>query len=171
LNVQPFEPRPILAAFERNYVPYVLIGGLARVIRGADEITAGVDICPSLRAEALQALQTALEELEARNGKPAVIDEQTFAEKPVHAYRTRHGELKVIAEPAGTRRGYEDLRMGATYEPLGQGLRPRVASVGDLARMAAALAREKDIARLPELRRMMELEVTLQRELGLEIDL
>jgi hypothetical protein len=35
-----------LAALHRNYVNYVLIGGLARVIRGADEVTGGVDVCP-----------------------------------------------------------------------------------------------------------------------------
>ena len=44
-----FDPRGLLAALHRNDVSYVLIGGLARVIRGTDEVTSGVDVCPALR--------------------------------------------------------------------------------------------------------------------------
>jgi hypothetical protein len=83
--------------------------------------------------------------------------------------RTAKGELKLVPEPAGTRKGFDDLRRGATREHIGHGLRPRVASVPDLARMAASLGREPDIERLHELRRIMELEVGLQRTLGLEL--
>jgi hypothetical protein len=32
-----FDPRGLLAALEREYVAYVLIGGLARVLRGTEE--------------------------------------------------------------------------------------------------------------------------------------
>ncbi len=42
----------------------------------------------------------------------------------------------------------------------------RNAPLADVARMAAALARPQDLQRLPELRRLLELEVTLQRGLG-----
>ena len=59
-----------------------------------------------------------------------------------------HGELKIVPEPAGTRGGYDDLRRAATREPIGKGLRPRVASTADLARMLAALGREPDMPRL-----------------------
>ena len=37
-----FDPRGMLAALERNYVNFVVIGGLARVIRGTDELTSGM---------------------------------------------------------------------------------------------------------------------------------
>ena len=76
--------------------------------------------------------------------------------------------MKVVAHPAGTRKGYDDLRRGATREHIGHGLRPSVASVADLARMAAALGRTQDVERLGELRRIMEVEVRMQRTLGLE---
>lgn len=72
--------------------------------------------------------------------------------------------LEVVAEPEGTR-GYDDLRYAATREPLGEGLRPSVASPGDLARMLGALGRETDIERLRTLRRVIE----LVRGLGLEM--
>jgi hypothetical protein len=45
-----FDPHAILAGLERNYVDYVLIGGLAQVPRGADHVTAGLGICPSFAA-------------------------------------------------------------------------------------------------------------------------
>ena len=79
---------------------------------------------------------------------------------------TPHGELCVVPVPAGTR-GYDDLQRAAVREPLGQGLRPAVASKGDLARMLSAFGREADVEKLRQLRRLIELE----RELGLGIDL
>jgi hypothetical protein len=68
------------------------------------------------------------------------------------------GGLSIVSGPAGASGGFADLRRPATKEHLGHGLQPLVASTGDLARMAAALHREEDIRRLPELRRTMELE-------------
>ena len=68
-----------------------------------------------------------------------------------------------MPEPAGTRGGYDDLRRAATREPLGKGLRAQVASLGDLARMLAALGREQDQPALQQLRHLRELEATLSR--------
>ncbi len=161
----PFDPRAVLSALEREYVAYVLIGGLARVLRGTDETTSGVDVCPSVRADNFQRLERALTSLGIEGDVPSQATLQT--PEPV-TLNTPGGIVKVACEPAGTRKGYEDLRRGATREHLGRGLRPNIASVADLARMAAALGRDQDLARLPELRRILELEITLQRELGRE---
>jgi hypothetical protein len=161
----PFDQRGVLAALEREYVAYVLIGGLARVLRGADETTDGVDLCPSLREDNLQRLQRALAGLGIEGEVPSSAELRASAPLTLE---TSLGTVKVVGEPAGTRKGYNDVRRAATREHLGQGLRPSVASVADLGRMAAALGREQDLARLPELRRILELEVTLQRGLGLE---
>ncbi|MGI8595400.1 MAG: hypothetical protein ACR2ML_13750, partial [Solirubrobacteraceae bacterium] len=67
-------------------------------------------------------------------------------------------------------RGYDDLRRGATREHIGEGLRPNVASVADLARMSAALGRDHDLVRSRELRRILEVEVGMQRTLGRGIE-
>jgi hypothetical protein len=83
---------------------------------------------------------------------------------PVVVVATDRGEVKIVAEPAGTR-GYEDLRRPATREPLGRGLQPSVASIDDLARMLAPLGREEDREKLRALRRLAELE----RGLALEV--
>ena len=184
-NEEAFDPRGVLAALERNRVGHVLIGGLARVLRGTDEVTSGVDVCPALRpAENLERLALALEELGARRAdrRRLLVDEEALASEPVIRLRTSMGELQLVASPAGTRRGFEDLRRGATREPIGRGLRPQVASIEDLARMSAALAyelgresgreaerlRALEIEHSRELRRIMDAEPELQHTLGLE---
>jgi hypothetical protein len=156
-----FDPRAILAALERNYVDYVLIGGLARVLRGNDEITRGVDICPALSANNDERLAQAGLELDSRPAtrrRPALA-ELTPGAADVINLKTTAGVLKLVPAPAGVPGGFTDLRRAATREHLGYGLQPLVASTADLARMAAALNRDQDAARLPELRRIMELEV------------
>ena len=165
----PFDPYAIVAALERQRVKYILIGGFARVIQGAEELTHGVDLAPSLRAENLRRLGLALADLGAErvDRKKLVLDEPTIRQDPLLALRSPEGELKIVPEPAGTRGGYDDLRRAATREPIGKGLRPSVASIGDLARMLAALDREQDLPRLQQLRQLQELEHGLTRELEL----
>ncbi len=156
-----FDPIGLMQTLERHRVTYIVIGALARVIQGSDELTAGVDVVPSRRPENLRRLGLALEELNARRPGGRPLLEGSLSGEPQLELETDRGELKIVPEPAGTR-GYEDLRRAATREPLGSGLRPSVASVGDLARMLAALGREQDLAPLRTLRRLAELE----RELG-----
>jgi hypothetical protein len=162
----PFEPYAILTALERRRVTYVLIGGFARIIQGTEELTRGLDLTPSLRAENLRRLGLALNDLDARlpNGKRPEPD-RDLPRQAVVELRTDVGELKIVPEPAGTRGGYDDLRRAATREPIGRGLRPRVASIGDLARMLAALGREQDLPPLQQLRTLAELERSLIREI------
>jgi hypothetical protein len=154
-----FDPYAILAALERQRVSYVLIGGFARVLHGTEESTNGLDLAPSLRDENLRRLGLALDDLDARlsNGKRPALDSD-LQPHDLLDLRTEAGDLKVVPEPAGTRRGYDDLRRAATREPIGRGLRPSVASIGDLARMLAALGREQDLLPLQQLRTLAELE-------------
>jgi len=135
-----------------------VIGGLARVIEGADEVTRGVDITPSTKSDNLRRLVAALGEL-------GVSEPGLDLEEPT-TVMTAYGELRVVPVPAGTR-GYDDLRRAAIREPIGQGLRPAVASKGDLARMLSALGREEDLEKLRQLRRLIELE----RDLGVGLTL
>lgn len=159
-----FDPYAVLTALERQRTTYVLIGGFARIVQGTEELTSGLDLTPSTREENRRRLALALDELDARlpNGERPELD-RDLARGPVLELRTRAGELKVVPEPAGTRGGYDDLRRAATREPIGRGLRPRVASIGDLARMLAALGRERDLPSLQQLRTLAELERTLIR--------
>ena len=145
----------MLQALDRRRVNFVLVGALARVIQGAEELTDGLDITPSMRPENLQRLEQALNDLHATtaDGKPLALTQDTALAE----LATDRGELKVVPEPTGTS-GYDDLRRAATREPLGSGVRPEVASLGDLARMLAASGRADDLARLHSLRRLAELD-------------
>lgn len=155
-----FDPLAILAALDRHRVTYIVVGGFARVIQGAEETTRGVDLVPSTREENIRRLDLALQELNVRtpSGGALSLDQSTL-HKPVVAVTTDHGELKLVWEPAGTG-GYDDLRRAATREPLGRGLRPSVASIGDLSRMLSALGRQEDIPKVLAMRRLAELEIS-----------
>jgi hypothetical protein len=153
------DPYGLLEALDRHRVTYVLIGGFARVVQGTEEMTYGMDVTPSLREENLRRLERALHDVDARRagGGALTLDQDALAAKPVHELETRYGELKLVPEPAGTR-GYDDLRRAATREPLGRGVRPSVASIGDLARMLSALRDDERLPQLLQLRRLTELE-------------
>jgi hypothetical protein len=157
---QRSDPRSILTGLQAAGVSSVVIGGLARVARGSDEVTRGVDICPSLLPANLARLGAALTEMDAarRDGRELIVDEAHLRAEPVIELSTAFGELKLVATPAGVPRGYEALRAGASTEHLGGGLRPEIASTGDLIAMSAALRRDEDLKRMPALRRILELE-------------
>lgn len=158
-----FDPYALLQALERQRVTYVVVGGLGRVLHGSEEITDGLDIVPSTREENLRRLGLALEGLNARrpDGTSPVL-ERDMVGLGVLELETDAGELKIVPEPAGTQ-GYDDLRRRAERPPLGQGLRPAVASVDDHARMLAALSREQDRQPLEVLQRLIEIEHEIGR--------
>lgn len=155
-----FDPRGLLAALDRHRVAYIVVGAFARVIQGADEVTLGVDIVPSLREDNLRRLDAALGELggRRRDGREPALARSGELEDVVEL-TTDRGELKIVPRPLGTG-GYEDLRRAATYEHIGQGRKPAVASLGDLSRMLAALGREDDMPKLLDLRLLTELEIS-----------
>lgn len=150
-----FDPYAILGSLERNRVAFILIGGLARVIHGTDEITHDVDICPQPRPDNLRRLERAIDELGGQ--------ERQSADPGVHEYSTSGGGLSVIAEPSGIARGYEGLRRQADRVPLGQGVRVNVAGVPDILRNLEAMSRELDESLAGQLRTMVDLE----RRLGI----
>lgn len=149
----PFDPIRMLQTLDRHRVNYIVIGAFARVIHGADEVTDGLDITPSPRPENLRRLGLALQELGVATAPE--LDQPT-------AIQSDAGGMKIVLEPQGTG-GYDDIRRGAAREPLGAGVRPAVASTGDLARMLAASG--TDPARLQGLRHVAELDASLGRRL------
>lgn len=163
-----FDPIAVLQALDARRVTYIVIGGLGRVIHGSDELTDGIDVVPSTKEENLRRLGLALDDLNARapDGKPPLL-ESDLGRQPVLELTTDAGELKIVPEPAGTR-GYDDLRRAANREPLGHGVRPSVASLGDLARMLAATGRQQDLEPLHTIRRLVELERERSRGLSIE---
>lgn len=166
-----FDPYALFSALERHFVAYVVIGALGRVLQGSGEVTNGLDLCPSLKDDNLRRLSDALVEIDAQTsqGKPVVL-ERDLVGRPALELRTEAGTLTVVPEPAGTR-GYEDLRRRARNEPIGQGLRPMVAAVDDLARMLSVMNRERDRLPLRTMQRVIELGPEIRRGLDRGIDI
>lgn len=158
-----FDPLGVLATLDRHRVAYIVVGGFGRVVRGTEEITRGIDVVPSAKPDNLRNLSDALSELGAQHKDGQEATAADLDRDPVELVTDR-GEVKIVAEPTGTR-GYEDLRRAATREPLGRGLRPAVASTDDLARMLAAWGRDEDRAKLRQLRQLAELERGIALEL------
>jgi hypothetical protein len=157
-----FDPYALFDALERERIYYVVVGGFARVVHGTAERTAGLDIVPSLRDENLRRLGRVLEAFDAvgADGGPVAL-EKLVAGEPLHV-QTAAGEMRIVPTPWGTR-GYDDMRIRANRENLGQAVRPPIASIVDLTRMLEASHRPEDAERLARLRRMMELEHQLVR--------
>ena len=78
-----FDPYAILRELDQQRVTYVVVGGLARVIQGSDELTDGIDLTPAPFQRNLDRLQTALENLNARraDGKSVELGENTLRQR------------------------------------------------------------------------------------------
>jgi transcriptional regulator with XRE-family HTH domain len=152
----PLDPYRILQDLEEQGVDYILIGSLARVLVGADEVPGGVDLV--FPKGARFATDDALKAI-ARPAPGAMgLDGDAWV------YLSAGGAfIKALETPMGTK-GHRDLRRRAERVHLGGGLRPRVAAPGDLVRMMEALGRPEQADQLEAMRRVVELD----RGLGLE---
>jgi transcriptional regulator with XRE-family HTH domain len=144
-----FDPYAVLGELDEAGVEYILVGSLARVLQGADEIPEEI-------------------ELVIPKGTRVATDDAilTFAMRGVGVerdgdawfYRVTGGALMRVREvPEGTK-GHRDLRRRAERVHLGGGLRPWVASPGDLVRMMEARGRSAEAAQLEAMRRVVELD-------------
>ncbi|MDQ3090207.1 MAG: hypothetical protein M3R46_00810 [Actinomycetota bacterium] len=160
-----FDPYVILRELQEARVYFVVIGALARVIQGSDELTRGLDLTPSVSPQNLEKLQQALENLNARrpDGKPLDVRGLDPEREPVIVLESDAGEIKIVPQPTGTR-GQDDLRHRARRESLGEGLRAEVASAGDLVRMLEAHGKADPIT-LETMRRVIELDRGLSWDL------
>ena len=93
-----FDPRLVLAALQRAGVSFVVIGGLARVIRGSDELTWGVDICPSVLDANRGRVEAALDELQAEGSLPAATDQKwgSSRDRPLRSFRRRRADAEIV---------------------------------------------------------------------------
>ncbi len=152
-----FDPLGLLRVLVRHGVRFVLIGGYAATVRGAELVTGDLDICYARDQENLERLAAALRELGAKLRGPGVPDDLPFR---LDALTLRHGDsftfstsagpLDVLGTPSGTR-GFPDLDAGAGDADLGDGLVIRVVSIDDLIRMKRAAGRAKDATHLEHL--------------------
>ena len=165
---QPFDPYAILAALERQRVTYVLIGGFARVIQGTEELTHGLDLAPSLRAENLRRLGLALDDLGAErvDGKPTrPRGERRSASEPLIELASPRGRAQ--DRPRAGRHARRLRRPPPRRHPRADRQRP--APLGRLDRRPRPHARRPRPrtrpATLRQLRQLLELERGLSRSI------
>ncbi len=163
-----FDPLRQLAALERHRVAFVVIGPFAGVVHGTDLVTDELEILPSLRPENVGRLQAALAELGAQPTSGKTFDVDRLSEAHRVRLGTSGGRLAIVPMPAGTR-GYDDVRRGASREPLGQGLRPQVAASVDLLRIENA-EESSDPEYRRRLARLNELERDFEVSSDLDVD-
>lgn len=157
----PLDPVEIFRALERHGVRYVVIGGLAGVLMGAPVVTNDADICPDRSPMNLERLAAALRELNAGiridtepDGVPFACDREFLEGVAILNLRTRHGDLDISFQPAGTT-GYGDLAADAATVRLA-GRDVAVASLRDVIRSKEAANRPKDQVVLPILRALLD---------------
>jgi transcriptional regulator with XRE-family HTH domain len=144
-----FDPYSVLRNVEERRVECILVGSLARVLHGADEVPDEVEIV--FPQGGYQATEQAILGFSMRGYS---MDQDGDA----WVYRLQGGILlKAWEFPAGTK-GHRDLRRRAERVHLGGGLRPWVASPGDLVRMLEALGRPDHAEQLEAMRRVVELD-------------
>jgi hypothetical protein len=150
----PADMLGVLRALDRAAVHYVLIGELAEVLHGSPLLPITNTVTIVARAGQRDSLSAAIA---AGRGRQPTAPSTSVIDAPagfaLEAYGT---ELIVAPAPAGTH-GYEDLRRDATPMRLDADLTVRVASLVDLVRIAEA---SEDRARVPALRRTLELSTT-----------
>jgi len=154
-----FDPIPIFQTLSRHYVRFVLIGGFAGRLWGSNIITSDLDICYARDRPNLEALATALRELDATlrgapKDVPFLLDAQTLEWGDHFTFETRLGDLDCLGTPTGSK-GYQDLVDGSTEMVVGS-VRVLVAALQDLIRLKRTAGRPKDLVEVEILAALRE---------------
>jgi transcriptional regulator with XRE-family HTH domain len=150
----PLDVTGVLRSLKAAHVAYVLTGEIAEVLHGSPLMpTAGmITIVP--RAGERAHLDRALA---AMHGRSVTEPSSVTIDVPGCWQLAGHGvELVIAPAPAGSH-GFEDLRRDATVIGIDEGVDVLVASTIDLVRLAEASREVHDQARVPALRRTLEL--------------
>lgn len=157
----PLDPECLFTVLADHGVEYVLIGGLAAVIRGSTAMTNDADIVPAVARANLVRLSSALNDLSARIRSDADPDGVAFDPHPALLasmatlnMTTRCGDLDIAFSPAGIATFEALLAASDIFELAGQ--RVPVAALADIIRSKEAAGRPKDLATLPILYALRE---------------
>lgn len=169
-----FDPLGILRTLVDRGVRFVLIGGFAANLRGTADLTQDLDVCYARDDENLEAMASALRELEARlrvarepdADLPFQLDAIALRNGDSFTFVTSKGDFDILGTPSGTA-GYHDLEAGAETFVAADGLSIQVASIDDLIRMKHASARTKDLLHLEHLEALRQ-EIEQARALGID---
>jgi hypothetical protein len=149
-----FRHTELLSRLVAARVDFVVVGGVAVIVHGSPRFTKDLDICYSTQRANLERLGALLVELGARlrgvdEDVPFVPDADALRRTQMLTMTTNHGELDLLAEPAGSG-GYTALRQKATLIEL-DGIEVPIASIDDLIAMKTASGRPQDLVDLESL--------------------
>ena len=161
----------IFQALEDHRVEYVLVGGSAAILWGAERATRDVDCVARQSTENHLRLCKALSQMGNPRLRIEGVDDETavelsknllhpdfFARTVASTWRTDSGSIDVLSDiPDGDGRSvpYEDLRARAVFAPTAD-LRIPVASLDDIIDSKTNADRPKDREALPELRHLQQ---------------
>jgi predicted nucleotidyltransferase len=150
----------ILRVLVRHKVEFVVIGGVAMAIHGADHSTLDVDVCYNRTPYNFSALAAALSELHAYlkgvpKGLPFKPDVPTLQAGLNFTLETDLGDLDVLGEVSGV--GDYAQVLAQSEERDVYGCKVRVLSVEGLMAAKKAAARNKDHGHLLELAALKKL--------------
>lgn len=147
-----FRPRPILDALLAHEVDFVLVGGLAGVVRGSSYPSYDVDVAYERSRENLERLAAALHELRgAPKDLPFILDAKTLQNGNHFTLDTGFGSLDILADPDGAP-SYGELKRAAGDPLPFEGVAITVASLDHLIAMKEAAGRPKDLLMASEYR-------------------
>jgi hypothetical protein len=155
-----FRPRPILDALLAHEVDFVLIGGMAGVVRGSSYPTYDVDIAYGRDRDNLTHLAAALNGLGARlrdapADVPFILDAKTLENGAHFTFETPYGSLDILTDPDGAPR-YDELKQAAGEPKELEGVMILVASLDHLIAMKEAAGRTKDMLMATEYRMLAD---------------
>ena len=156
----PLDAEGLIVALNEAGVEYVAIGGFAAVLHGSPLPTQDVDICPSSEAANLGRLASLLLLAMARwqsSGTPFATTaeaESRLRSANVTSLDTSFGRLDIVIKPSGTR-GYADLKRDRVLYEIG-GVPVPTASLRAIIRSKQSAGRQRDLAGLPTLRKLLE---------------
>jgi nucleotidyltransferase AbiEii toxin of type IV toxin-antitoxin system len=155
-----YHPSTLVQALVDGGVDFVIIGGVAVVLRAMPRFTKDLDICYSPAQDNLDALGGVLVALKARlrgiaDTVPFVPDGRTLLQTQIVCLTTTAGDIDLLVEPGGAP-GYDTLRERAGVMELG-GRSVRIASIEDLLAMKRSSGRPQDLADIESLEVAREL--------------
>lgn len=161
----PFDPQEMIARLVAEEVDFVIIGGVATTLQGAEIPTLDLDIVYERSRENLERLAASLRSINVRlrgaEDVPLRVDAVLLSNGKVWTFSSPIGAIDCLARPAGAP-AYEQLKAHADEATIGL-YTIKVASLDDLIAMKSTTGRAKDVPKLAEL---IELRKLIQEEEG-----
>ena len=149
----------ILSIISAHETEFIVVGGVCAVLHGAPVTTFDVDIVHRRTEANVARLLAALSELNAqyRHVGPRVLKpgERDLQGRGHHLLVTENGPLDVLGQ-VGDSLDFGDLVARSALFDLGDGLILRVLNLDALIEIKRAVGRDKDLAVLPILERVLQ---------------